>query len=149
MKSAAQPPTAPKKPSTKASITGGILSVLAFISSGIASILVHLDQKSTGATNDIERAGGAIADGITTALFAILSVPFAVGGIVFAILAIIFTLLRLRKVRIPGLIFSIVFVMLSVWAFTTAVGVFNMVKADPAEPTSAQKANLPSAAKQS
>lgn len=127
---------APKKPSTRASITGGILSVLAFLSSGIATILVHLDTTSKGAVhNDLEKAGGAVADGISAALFAVLSVPFAVGGIIFGILAVIFTTLRLGKVKVPGLIFSIVFIGLSLWAFVTAVSVFDMIKADPVEQT--------------
>lgn len=141
-----KPQGAPRKPSTKASITGGILAVLAFLSSGIATILVHLDTTSKDAVhNDLERAGGAVADGITMALFAILSVPFAVGGIVLGVLAIIFTALRLRKVKVAGLIFSIIFVALSLWAFATAVSVFDMIKADPVEPS----ANPAAAAKQS
>lgn len=125
----------PSKPkSSRPSIAGGILSVIAMISSGIAYGLRNSDSRSTtevttpvGVVND-----GPVADAASGAITGILSFPFIIIAILFGSLALLFTLLRLRKVKAVGIIFSIIWIILSVLAIYIAIGVFDGMRADPA-----------------
>lgn len=119
-----------KKPSHRASIAGGILSVLALMMSGLAHIMLRLEpEHTTQATTAAEKAGQAVADGTAKALFTILSMPFTIAGGLLGLLAIIFTLIRLPKVRVVGLILSVVWLALAAWAIWAAFGALEMVKA--------------------
>ncbi len=57
---------------------------------------------------------------------------FIVGAIVFALLALLFIILRLRNVKVSGLIFSIIVGALSIWSMVVSIGLMSLLKADPA-----------------
>lgn len=128
---------APKKVeqavSHKGSITGFILSLVSLMFSGLAYFLMNMKYTPTGpTTGSIEaEAGHAVATGTTTILGTLLGVPFLVGAIALAIVAVIFVLVRLRKVKVGGAIFSAVAIAISVWSFMIAIGLFDTIKADP------------------
>lgn len=123
-----------KKPSTKPSITGGILSILALLSAGIAYFLTHAEDRShTEVTTAVGKVdSGPVADIASQSVTGILSMPFVVVAVVLALGAIVFTVLRLRRVKAGGFIWSVIWVLLSVWAISIASGALNVLKADPA-----------------
>ncbi len=123
-----------KKPSTKPSITGGVLSIIALASSGIAHFLTHSEDRSTTTvTTAVGTAkDGPIADAAGNAVTGVLSVPFSVLAIFLALLALIFTVIRLGKVKAGGMVWSVIWILLSVWAISVAIGAIGVLKADPA-----------------
>lgn len=127
----------PKKVSHKASITGFILAVVSLLFAGIAKLVINAEYTPTGPTEGtVEReVGHAIATGTTSILGAIFGVPFLVGAIVLAIASFIFIVLRLRKVRIGGLVFSIIAVLILVWSMSITFEAFDVIKADPVSNT--------------
>ena len=129
-----QAPQPPKRPSTKPSITGGIFSILALLSAGIASFFAYPNPERTH-TEVTTVAGtvdsGPLADIASQSVGAVLSLPFIVGAVVFGLIAIVFTVLRLWKVKLIGLIFSILWLGLAIWAISIAIGALNVNKADP------------------
>lgn len=123
-----------KKPSTRASIAGGVLSILALLSSGIAHLLTHSEDRSTttvttavGTTKD-----SPVADAAGNAVTGILSMPFSILAIFLALLALLFTALRFGKAKGAGLFWTLVWIGLSIWAISVAVGAISLLKADPA-----------------
>lgn len=122
--------TSPKKPSTRASITGGILSLLSLASAGIGYALVnaHYAASRPLATTP-EKVDQAVADGTVHVAGIIFSVPFLVGADVLAILALIFILIRLRKVKTAGLITSIILMAVAVWSIYIVAAAFRLIKA--------------------
>ena len=121
------------KVSHNASITGFVLAVLSLISSGIGNLLIRAKYTPTGpTTGSVENeVGHAVATGTTAALGAVLGVPFLVGGFMLAFISIIFILLRVRKIRVGGFIFSAIAVAIVVWSVSAAIGAFELIKADP------------------
>jgi hypothetical protein len=121
-----------KKPSTGSSKLGAVLSVLALILSAIGSGLIHADYRSKQPlTNTAEKVDDAVASGTLHVFSSLLGVPFLVIGIVLGLVAIVFVVLRLRKVKIGGLVFSVIWVVISVWALKVAIAAFNVIKASP------------------
>jgi len=120
-----------KVPSTKPSITGGIFSFLALVSSGIAHFFAHADARShTEVTTAVGKVdSGPVADVASKSISAILSLPFIVGGITFALIALIFTLIRLRKVKTSGLVLSLLWILISIWAIAIAAGALSTFQA--------------------
>ena len=127
------PPTVQQpKVNHKASITGFIFAVLSLISSGIANFSVYTKYTPTGPTTGSAEAevGHAVATGTTSALGALLGMPFIIGGLLFGLIAIIFITLRLRRVRVGGFIFSAIAVILVVWSLSIALGALDHISAD-------------------
>lgn len=125
--------TTPKQPSTKPSITGGILSILSLISAGIAYFLTHSESRSktevTTAVGTVD--SGPLAEIASDSVTGILSMPFIVVAVVLALLAILFTVLRLHKVKTAGWIMSILWIGLSVWALMAAVNALQVIQYHP------------------
>ena len=128
-------PTPPKKVSHKGSITGFILALVSLTSSGIAHLVINAKYTPTGpTTGSIEaEAGHAVATGTTSVLGAIFGMWFLVGAIVIALLATVFIVVRLPKVKMGGLIFSIIAMAIVAWSLSLAFGGFDLIKADPVE----------------
>lgn len=126
------PVVAKKKDSHKASITGSILALVSLITAGLANWVVHAQYTPKGPTSGtVEReVGHAIATGTTTVLGTLFGGFFSAFAIVFALLALVFIALRLRKVKLGGLLFSVAAVCLAIWSIAISVGVFNLIKAD-------------------
>lgn len=119
-----------KKPSSKPSIAGAVLSILGLILSAIGSALVNSKYKpEQTSTTAAEKAGEAVASGTWRVLATIFSVPFLVVGIVLGLLAVLFTVLRLKKVKIGGLVLSVFWILISVWAIKIAISAFQVIKA--------------------
>lgn len=131
-----QPNTTPaqKTPSTRPSIAGGIFSILALLSSAIAYGLTHAESRSkTEVTTPVGKVtDGPVADAASNAVTSVLSLPFIAGATLFGLIALLFTLLRIRKVKTPGLIISIIWIALVFWALFIAFGVLSGMKADSA-----------------
>lgn len=123
-----------KQPSTKPSIAGGILSILALLSAGIAHFLTHSESRSTTeVTTAVGKVkSGPVADAASNTVTGILSMPFSVVAILLGGLALLFTALRLRKVRVSGWVWSIIWILISIWAISIAIGAISLLKADPA-----------------
>lgn len=136
MKPNTQTQNTTKQPSTKPSITGGILSILALLSSGFAHLILALNSSSKtspeAAHGAVEKAGVAVSNGSFTALAVVISTPFAFVGVGLGLIALIFTLMRLGKVKSSGLMFSILWIVLAVWAIKAGIDIFSMVKAHSA-----------------
>lgn len=128
------PTPAPVKVSHKPSITGIVLAILSLILSGLGNFLITMKYTPTGpTTGSVEsEVGHAVGTGTTAVLGALLGVPFLVGGLVIAGVSILFILFRLRKVRIAGLLLSIVAVLLVIWSVSIVLGAFELIKAQPA-----------------
>ena len=111
-------------------MTGAVLSLLALVGSGFGSLLVHANFHSkeplTSTSQKVSDAVGSTTGHVVAALFAI---PFLIAGIVLAILAVIFIVRRLPKVKITGLLTSIIWLLVSIWAFIIATNAFNLLKA--------------------
>jgi hypothetical protein len=122
-----------KVPSTKPSITGGVFAFLALASSGIAHFLAHADARShTEVTTAVGKVdSGPVADVASKSISAVLSLPFIVGGITFALIALIFTVIRLRKVKTSGLVLSLLWILISIWAIAIAAGALSTFQAHP------------------
>lgn len=124
----------PQKQSHKPSITGGVLAVLALVSAGISHFLTHAESRSTTeVTTPVGTVdSGPVADVASNSITGVLSMPFIVVAITLGLLSLLFTVLRLRKVKTAGLLMTIVFAVLAVWAITIAIGAMDTLKADPA-----------------
>lgn len=124
----------PKVPSTRPSIAGGIFSILALMSAGIAHFLTHSESRThttvTTAVGTVD--SGPIAHAASKSVTGILSMPFIVVAILFALLALLFTVIRLRKVKAGGMVWSLIWIGLSIWSFMLASGALNTLKANPA-----------------
>lgn len=122
--------TAAKKPSTGSSKTGAVLSILALILSAMGSALVNSRWKSAEpVTTAGEKVGEAIGSGTWRVLAVIFSLPLILAGLVLGALAITLTLVRLRKVKAGGLVFSVLWVILGIWAIKLAIAAFQVMKA--------------------
>lgn len=132
-KTVSQAPSVPaKKPSHRTSITGGVFAILSLIASSIGSAMIRTDFRPEHVANNTASKVDAVVTTTTVHVTAsLLAVPFLVGGIVLALLAILFTLIRLRKVRAGGLLFSLVWLALSAWSLQLAIHAFNLLKANP------------------
>jgi hypothetical protein len=123
--------TVAKASSTGSSKTGAILSVIALILAAIGSGLIHADYRSKEPLNTTaEKAGDAVASGTVHVFSSLIGVPFLAIGIFLSILAVVFVVLRLAKVKGGGLFFSVLWILISVWAFKIAVGAFQVISAD-------------------
>lgn len=120
--------------SHKGSITGFVLAVLSLICSGIANLAIHAKYSPTGPTTGSvdKEVGHAVATGTTSILGAIFGMPFIFFSVLLAIVSVAFIVLRLRKVRIGGLIFSIIAVLLVIWSLNIAFDALDLIKAKPA-----------------
>lgn len=127
----AQPvsPPQPKK-SHKGSITGFVLAVVSLSLSAAGSGLIHAKYVPVPTNGSAEKAvGNVVASGTTTFLTTIFGMPLLVGGIALALLSVLFVILRLRKVRVGGLVFSVFAIVLAVWSFKIATAAFSLLKA--------------------
>jgi hypothetical protein len=119
-----------KKPSTGSSKTGAVLSILALILSGIGYGLIHADYSSREPLNGTaEQVGDKVASGTVHVFSSLIGVPFLAVSIFLGILAIIFVIIRLTKVKGTGLVFSILWILLSAWAIKIAIASFSIIKA--------------------
>lgn len=119
-----------KKPSTGSSKVGAILSILALILAAIGYGLIHADYKTKEPLNGTaEKAGDVVASGTAHVVSSIIGVPFLVGGICLGLLAILFVIIRLRKVKVGGLLFSVLWVIVAAWAIKIAIAAFSVIKA--------------------
>jgi hypothetical protein len=127
------PATAPKA-SHKGSITGFVLALISLFSSGIGHLLVHAKPELASSTNnDINvKVGNAVSTGTTKVVGTVLGVPFSVLGITLAIIAVLFVVLRLRKVRTGGFVFSALTIFIAIWSLKISIAVFELIKAHPA-----------------
>jgi hypothetical protein len=126
-------PSAPSVTSHKASTTGLVLAILSLISSAIGNAFIRAKYKPTGGNTTVnEKVGNAVAGGTTHLLGIIFGVPLLIGGITLAIISVIFTLIRLKKVRVGGLILTILIILLAIWSFSIAIGAFDLIRARPA-----------------
>ena len=120
-----------KKPSAGSSKTGAILSVLALAFSAMASALVHSKYEAeVPVTTASEKAGEAVASGTWRVLATLFSMPLLVAGIVLGTLAIVLTVIKLRKVKAVGLLFSVLWIILGAWAIKIAVSAFQLISAN-------------------
>lgn len=126
--------TPPKAPSTKPSIAGGVLSILALASAGIAHFLTHSESRThTTVTTAVGKVdSGPVADIASKSVTGVLSMPFIVVAVCLGLLAILLTVIRIRKVKAGGLFWSIAWILLSVWSIAIASGAMNTLKANPA-----------------
>lgn len=121
----------PKKVSHLASIIGSILAVISLLLSGFAYALVHLNDGSHAPTDgDINKQVGHAVDTVTTTVLGgLFGGMFSAFAIALAIAAIIFIALRMRKVKLGGLLFSLAAGALAIWSFVISYGVFDLIKA--------------------
>ena len=127
------PKTVVKKPSTGSSKTGAVLSVVSLILSAIGYGLIHADYKTKEPLNGAaEKAADAAASGTAHVFSSLIGVPFLAFGIFIALIAIIFIVIRLRKTKTGGLVFSIIWILIAFWAIKIAVAAFSVIKAHPA-----------------
>jgi hypothetical protein len=128
------PATTPRpNVSHKGSITGFVLALLSLVSAGIANALVHAKYTPNGpTTGSVDReVGHAVATGATTTLGALFGMLFIVGAIILAIVALVFIVIRLRNVKVGGLVFSLVSGAIAVWSFVIAAGALEFISAKP------------------
>lgn len=119
-----------KQPSHRASIAGGILSVLGLIAAGVGYSLAHAHYTDVHPTTSASvKAGDAIADGTVHVAGVLFSLPFLIGADLLALLAIIVTLVRVRKVKVGGLVVSILWLALGVWTFYIVANGFHYISA--------------------
>lgn len=120
----------PKKSSAGSSKTSAILSVLALVFAAIGAALIHSKYKPTEAvTTTAQKVDVVVASGLWHGLATIFAVPLLVAGISLGILAIVLSVIRLRKVRVGGLAFSILWILLSIWAIKIAAAAFKLISA--------------------
>ncbi len=125
--------TVAKKPSTGSSKTGAILSIVSLGLSGIGYGLIHADYSTKEPLNGTaEKAADKVASGTAHIYSSLIGVPFLAFGIFIALLAILFTLIRLRKVKAGGLVFSVIWIVVAIWAIKIATAAFSVIKAHPA-----------------
>lgn len=125
----------PKKTSHRASIVGITLALFSVALSGIGNLLIVAEpntQPSPTASEVENQVGQAVADGTLNTLGTLFAVPLLVGAFVVGFVAVVFILLRLRKVRVIGAIFSIIALLLVVWSYSIAINAFDLIKATPA-----------------
>lgn len=121
-----------KQASSGSSKTGAVLSVIALMLSAIGYGLIHADYKTKQPLNGTaEKVADKAASGTAHVFSSLIGVPFLVVGIVLSILAVIFVVIRLGKVKGGGLLFSVVWILISVWAFRIAIAAFSVIKAHP------------------
>lgn len=125
-----QTTAAQSTPSHKGSITGFILALVSLAFSAIGHVIITAKYKPTGpTTGSIENeAGHAVATGTTSVLGALFGYPLLVVGILLAFVSIIFLLIRLRKVRVGGLLFSLLAGALAIWSLNIAFDAFDLIK---------------------
>jgi hypothetical protein len=124
------PNTQAKAPSSGSSKVGAILSIVALIVSAIGYGLVHADYSTKEPLNGTaEKAADKVASGTAHVYSSLIGVPFLVIGIFLGLLAILFVIIRLRKVKTVGLVFSVVWILLSAWAIKIAIAAFSVIKA--------------------
>lgn len=119
----------PKKSSTRASITGGILSVLSLLISALGYAFAQADFKTVQNAHGVTVKSDVVTQATGRTFSVIMSLPFLVAGMMLAGLAIIFTIIRLRKVKTTGLLISVLWLALSVWAIHLVLIGFSDIKA--------------------
>jgi hypothetical protein len=126
------PNTQTKAPSNGSSKVGAVLSIVALILSAIGYGLIHADYSTKEPLNGTaEKAADKVASGTVHVYSSLIGVPFLVVGIFLGLLAIVFIVFRLRKIKTAGLMFSIVWFFVSVWAIKIAIAAFSVIKAHP------------------
>jgi hypothetical protein len=123
------PAKTPKQPSHRASITGGVLSVLGLLSAGIGYGLVHANLKTGPAPDAASKVAADVATGTVEGMAKLISMPFLVVGFVLAGLAIVFTVFRMTKVRAGGLAFSLIWLIIGAWTIKIVIATFSLLKA--------------------
>lgn len=126
------PSSVAKKPSAGSSKTGAVLSIVALILSAIGYGLIHADYKTKKPLNGAgEKAADAVASGTGHVFSTFIGVPFLAVGIFLGLLAIVLVIVKLRKVKAGGLVFSILWILISIWAIKIATAAFSVIKAHP------------------
>lgn len=126
----ASPASQVKEPSHRASVTGGVLSIISLVLSAIGSGLVHANIKTNASGYDtVTKATTAAADTTVNATVKLIGVPFLAVGIFLAVLAVIFTVIRISKAKNGGLVFSVIWILVAVWSFKIATAAFSVIKA--------------------
>lgn len=126
------PNTQVKQPSTGSSKVGAVLSVVSLILAAIGYGLIHADYSTKEPLNGTaEKAADKVASGTAHVFSTFIGVPFLAVGIFLSILAVVFIVTRLRKVKAGGLVFSIIWILISVWAFKIAIAAFDVIRAHP------------------
>jgi protein-S-isoprenylcysteine O-methyltransferase Ste14 len=129
------PTSVTKQPGHSGSVAGLVLSIFALFSSATGYALIHAKFKNAPSTatnvvdKAVEKGTTAAANGTGHVVLDLIAVPFLVFGIVLAILAVVLIALRMRKVRVGGLLLSLVGMGLALWGFLLAVNTFNVIKA--------------------
>ena len=122
-----------KKPSTGSSKVGAVLSVVSLIVSAIGYGLIHANYKTKEPlTTTSQKVGDTVAAGTAHVYSSLIGVPFITLGIFLGLLAILFTVIRLRKVKTGGLVFSVIWVLIAIWAIRLAIVSFQVIRAHPA-----------------
>jgi len=98
---------------------GVVLSVLALLLVGIASLLIRDPVVKSGST----ATEAAATKVVGSAVGSILAMPLTIGTFILALLAIIFAAVKFRNAKVG----SLVTVGLSVWAISIAVHVFKHI----------------------
>jgi hypothetical protein len=121
-----------KKDSTGSSKASALLSVIALLLSSTGYGLIHADYKTRQPLNGTaEKVADKAASGTAHIFSSLIGVPFLCVGIFLGLLAIVFAIVRLRKVKTGGLVFSVIWVLISIWAIKIAIAAFNVIKAHP------------------
>ncbi len=119
-----------KKPSSGSSKTGAVLSVIALIFAAIGSALIHSKYKPVEAvTTTAQKVDVAVAGGTWHVLATLFGVPLLAIGICLGLLAILVTVVRLRKVKAGGFIFSVLWILLGIWAIKISTAAFKLISA--------------------
>lgn len=121
-----------KQASSGSSKTGAVLSVIALILSAIGYGLIHADYKTKQPLNGTaEKVADKAASGTAHVFSSLIGVPFLCLGIFLALLAVVFVIMRLGKAKAGGLVFSVIWILVSVWALKIAIAAFSVIKAHP------------------
>ena len=119
-----------KQASNGSSKTGAILSILALILSAIGYGLIHADYTTKEPLNGTaEKVADKAASGTAHVFSSLIGVPFLCIGIFLGLIAVIMTVIRLRKVKAGGLVFSLIWILISAWAIKIAIAAFSVIKA--------------------
>jgi hypothetical protein len=94
--------------------------------------LIHADYKTRQPLNGTaEKVADKAASGTAHIFSSLIGVPFLCVGIFLGLLAIVFAIVRLRKVKTGGLVFSVIWVLISIGAIKIAIAAFSVIKAHP------------------
>lgn len=116
--------------SKKGSKTGFILTLISLGASAFGSLLAHAHSSPKGPNNTAgEKVGNAVANGTSHVLGAIFGVPFLCLGIALAIIGVIFVVIRLKNIRVSGIVLGTFSVLLAVWSMKIAIAAFSYLKA--------------------